>query len=96
MLEGITYETQIALESMCHVGMCSFDVDDMFNLFESLAWYQWHNENAIESFVCPAPISYDLHTYFPLRCSYCQSFAMTRVLVPIMIFPTHASPKLLS
>ena len=74
VLKGITYETRAALESMCHGSMCSLDFNDICDLFEFLAWYQWHYENAIESFVCPTPISYDLRTYSPLMCSYYQSF----------------------
>jgi len=74
VLEGITHETRATLESMCYGGLCSLDVDDMWNLFESLAWYQWHHENASKSFVCPSLISYDLHAYSSLVCSYCQSF----------------------
>jgi len=45
-----------------------------WDLFESLAWYQWHHEIASESLECPFPISYDLHAYSPLVCSYCSSF----------------------
>jgi len=73
MLKGITHETQATLESMCYGGLCSLDVDDMRDLFEFLAQYQWH-ENANEPFVCLSLISYDLHAYSPLMCSYCQSF----------------------
>ena len=40
VLEGITYETQATLESMCYGGLCSLSVDDMWNLFECLASYQ--------------------------------------------------------
>jgi len=42
-------------------GMCYLSVDDLWNLFESLASYQWHYECASESFVCPSPPPYDLH-----------------------------------
>ena len=73
-LQGITNETRAILKSMCYGSLCSLDVDDMWDLFESLAWYQWHHEIASESFVYPSPISYDLHTHSPLVCSYCQSF----------------------
>ena len=73
VLEGITHETRATLESMCHGGMCYLDVDDMWDLFESLAWYQWHHEQAIESFECPSPTPYDFHVYSPPVCSYCHS-----------------------
>jgi len=71
MLERMTYETRATLESMCHGGMCFSDIDDMWDLFEYLAWHQWHNEIASDSFVCPSPIFYGLHAYSPLMCSYC-------------------------
>ena len=37
MLAGITHETRAILESMCYGGLCSLDVDGMWDLFESLA-----------------------------------------------------------
>jgi len=37
VLEEITYDTRATIESMCHGGLCSLNVDDMWNLFESLA-----------------------------------------------------------
>jgi len=75
VLEGITYETRATLESMCYGGLCSLDVDDIWDLFEALPWYQWHHEVASnESFVCPSPTSDDLHTHSLLMYSYCQSF----------------------
>jgi len=37
VLEGITCETRATLESMCYGGLCSLNVDDMWNLFEYLA-----------------------------------------------------------
>jgi len=40
VLEGITHETRAILESMCYGDLCSLDVDDMWDLFESLAWHQ--------------------------------------------------------
>jgi len=74
VLKGITHETRAILESMCYCGMYFLGVDDMWDLFESLAWYQWHHEIASESFEYPSPISYDLHAYSPLVCSYCSFF----------------------
>ena len=62
VLEGITHETQATLESMCYGGLCSLNVDDMWDLFESLASYQWKCECASESFMYPSPPPYDLHT----------------------------------
>jgi len=70
----MTYKTRATLEFMCHGAMCSLDIDDLWDLFESLAWYQWHHEIATESFVCPSPISYYMHACSPLMCFYCQSF----------------------
>ena len=74
MLERMTYETRATLESMCHGVMYSLEVDDMWGLFDSFAWHQWHHEIASDSFVRPSLISYDLHDYLSLMCSYCQSF----------------------
>jgi len=51
VLEGITYDTWAILESMCYGVLCSFDVDDTWDLFESLASYQWQCESASERFV---------------------------------------------
>jgi len=65
VLEGITHETQATLESLCHDGMCCLSVHDMWDLFESVAWHQWHYEYANESFVCPFPPPYDFHTQSP-------------------------------
>jgi len=55
MLEGITHETRATLKSMCYGGLCSLNADDMWDLFESLASYQWHCEFASEALVCPSP-----------------------------------------
>jgi len=65
MLEGITHETQVTLESMCYGGLCSLNVDDMWNLFKSLASYQWQYKCASESCACPSPPPYDLHAQSP-------------------------------
>ena len=59
---------------MCYDGMRSLDVDYMWDLFKSLARYQWHHEKAGESLVCPSPISYDLHAYSLLMCASYQYF----------------------
>jgi len=47
---------------MCYGGLCSLNVDNMWDLFEFLAFYQWQCEYASESFVCHSPPLYDLHT----------------------------------
>ena len=52
VLEGITYETRASLESMCYGGLCNLNVDDMWDLFKSLASYQWQYDCASESFMC--------------------------------------------
>ena len=64
MLVGIIHETRATLESMCYGGLCSLNADDMRDLFESLASYQWYYECASEAFVCPSPPP-------PDACSYC-------------------------
>jgi len=53
------------LKSMCYGGLCYLNVDDIWNLFESLASYQWQCDYASESFVCPSPPPYDLHLQSP-------------------------------
>ena len=58
---------------MCYGGLCSSDVDGMWDLFQPLAWYQGHYEIASKSFECPSPTSCDFHASSPLMCSYCQS-----------------------
>jgi len=65
MLKGITYETRATLDSMCYAGMCYLSIDDMWDLFEYLASYQWHYEYASESFVCPSSHLYYLHAQSP-------------------------------
>jgi len=60
VIEGITHETQDTIEFICYGDLCSSNIDDMWDLFESLAWYQWHHERASESFGCPSLISYYL------------------------------------
>jgi len=41
VLERIKYETQVIFESMCSGSMCYLNIDDMWDLIESLTWYQW-------------------------------------------------------
>jgi len=65
VLEGITYETQATLESMCYVGLCSLDVDDLWDLFKFLTSYQWQCKCASESCACPSPPPYNLHAQSP-------------------------------
>ena len=72
VLEGVTHETRATLESMCG-GICFLNADDLWALFESLAWSQWNHNSASESFEYPSPTFHDLHAYSPLQCSYCQS-----------------------
>ena len=50
---------------MYYVGLCSLNVDDIWDLFESLASYQWQCECANESFMCPSLLPYDLHAQSP-------------------------------
>ena len=59
LLEGMTYETRAMLESTCYRGLDSLNVDEMWDLFESLASHQWQCECSSEAFVSPP--SYDLH-----------------------------------
>ena len=44
VLEGITHETKATLESMCYGSICYLSVGDVWDLFESLGWHQWHYE----------------------------------------------------
>jgi len=53
------------LKSMCYGGLCSLNIDDIRDLFESLASYQWQYECASESLACPSPPPYDLHAQSP-------------------------------
>jgi len=50
---------------MCYGGLWSLNVDDMWDLFESLTSCQWQYEHASESFVCPSPPPYVLHAQSP-------------------------------
>jgi len=50
---------------MCYGGLCYSSVDDMWDLFESLTWHQWHYECANKSFVRPFLPPYDLHAQSP-------------------------------
>jgi len=65
VLEGITHETRATLESMCNGGLCSLNVDDMWDLFASLASYQWQSECSSEFFMYPSPPAYDLYAQSP-------------------------------
>jgi len=65
VLEGITYETRATLESMCYDGLFFLNVDNIWDLVESLASYQWQYECASKSFACPSPPPYDLHAQSP-------------------------------
>jgi len=48
LLERITHETRATLKSMCYGGLCSLNVDNRWDFFESLASYQWQCECASE------------------------------------------------
>ena len=52
VLEEITQEARVILRSMCYGGLCSLNIDDMWNLFKALAWYKWQCESVSESFAC--------------------------------------------
>ena len=65
VLEGITHETRATLESMCYGGLCLLNADDMWDLFESLASYQWQCECASEAFVYPSAPPHDFHAQSP-------------------------------
>ena len=65
VLDGITHETRATLESMCCGGLCSLNVDDMWELFEYLASYQRQYECTNESFTCPSLPPYDFHAQSP-------------------------------
>jgi len=66
VLEGITPETRAILESICYGGLGSLDVDDMWDLFESLTWHQWQLNDARDR--------YHHHFSYPhVLCSFFQS-----------------------
>ena len=69
---------------MSYGGLCTFDVNDMWGLFESLAWYQWQHESASESFVCRSPIPYGLHSQSPCADQFGDSFHYHPSYSPIM------------
>jgi len=50
---------------MCYGGLCSLNADDMWDLCESLASYQWQFECASNAFVYPSPPPYDFHAQSP-------------------------------
>jgi len=50
---------------MCYGGLCSLSVNDMWELFEHLDWYQWHCERPSEHSVYPSPPPYDLQAQSP-------------------------------
>jgi len=41
MLKGITYDIGAILEFIYYGGLFSLNVDDVYDLFESLASYEW-------------------------------------------------------
>ena len=53
------------LKSMCYGGLCPLNVDNMWDLFEPLASYQWQCECASDSLVCSSSLPYDLHAQSP-------------------------------
>ena len=59
------HETRATLESMCYGGLCPLNVDDMWDLFKSLPFYQWQCECASESFMYHSPPPYNLHVHSP-------------------------------
>ena len=50
---------------MCYGGLCSLDIDDMWDLFKSFASYQWQCESTSESFAYSFPPPYGLHAQSP-------------------------------
>jgi len=44
VLEGIRHVILATPKSTCCGGICYLNVDDMWDLFKSLAWYQWQFE----------------------------------------------------
>ena len=67
VLEGITPETQAIFESMCYGGLRSLADDDMWDLFESIAWHQWQSDDARDPY-------HDCSSYPHVLCSFRQSF----------------------
>ena len=67
VLEGITPESRAILESLCYGGLHSLGVDDMRDLFESLAWHQSQSDDARDP--------YHQHFSYPhVLCTFYQSF----------------------
>ena len=64
MLEGTTLETRAILESMSG-GLCALHVNEMYVLFESLAWHQQQSKNINGSFVWPSANPNHLHAQSP-------------------------------
>jgi len=64
-LEQIKNETRAIFECMCYGGICSLNVADTWEFFESVAPYQWHCECTSESFVDLCPPPYGLHAQSP-------------------------------
>ena len=95
VLEGITHESRATLESMCYGGLCSLNVDDMWDLFEYLPSYQWQYECSSESFACPSPRPYDLHTQSPYvdqfrdACDHYSSYPLDAVSYTHLTLPTN-------
>jgi len=53
------------LSSCVMVALCSLNVDDIWNLLESLASYKWQCEHASEPLVYQSRPPYDLHAQSP-------------------------------
>jgi len=69
---------------MSYGGLCSLNVDDMWNLFESLTSYQWQYEFASESFMCPSPPPYDLHVQSHVYINL--GMLMNTILLTLMMY----------
>ena len=67
---------------MCYGGICSLNVDDMCDLFESLAYNQC--DSASECFVCLSLLPYGLHAQSPcvdqFRDAYHRHFSYSHVI----------------
>jgi len=67
VLEGITHETQATRESMCYGSLCYLTIDDMWDLFESLARHQWQFDDVRDPY-------HHYPSYPHVLCSYYRSF----------------------
>jgi len=87
VLEGITHETWATLESLCHGDLCLLNADDMWDLFESLASYQWQFECASEAlYTLPhLPMIYPLNLHVWINLEMLVITILSLLLMPVLV-----------